>query len=85
MKYKVDKKMHSVTSSAGCSPIWMKPSQDERAQVATCVTPEALLKAYHQAMAQGRPPKAAVVVSPTYFGSCSDIQGDAPSHPYGFL
>jgi len=61
----------------------MSPTQDEQAQLATCVTPEALLDAYQRAVARGTPPKAAVVVSPTYFGSCSDVRGHAlhPSEP----
>lgn len=58
---------------AKCTPIYVGPE--------TChdlghnVTPEALESGFREALDRGLTPKAALVVSPTYFGVTSDISG----------
>ena len=60
---------------ADARPIWVAPHQDRRLDVSQGVSPEALEEGFRRAHAQGLAPKAALIVSPTYFGACSDVSG----------
>ena len=60
---------------AGCHPVWVDPVVDARLGVAHGVTPEGLQRGIAAAAAAGRRVGAALIVSPTYFGACSDIAG----------
>ena len=61
---------------AGCSPVWIMPQYDDELELAQGVTVAALEDAFERAQQQGLVPKAVLVVSPTYFGACSDIYGE---------
>ena len=65
---------------AGCHPVWVDPVVDPRLGVAHGVTPEGLQQGITAAIAAGRRVGAALVVSPTYFGACSDIAGACCKH-----
>ena len=60
---------------AGCHPVWVDPVVDARLGVAHGVTPQGLQRGIAAAAAAGLRVGAALVVSPTYFGACSDITG----------
>lgn len=60
---------------AGCTPVWAQPSLDPDLGVAHALTPRALEAAFRQAAARGLRVRAALVVSPTYFGVLSDVAG----------
>lgn len=60
---------------AGCHPVWVDPVVDPCLGVAHGVTPEALAEGFRTAAMRGRRAAAALVVSPTYFGVCSDLAG----------
>lgn len=65
----------SKRSHAGCNPIWIPPQYDSSCQVATCLDPVVLQGRLKELHASGNFPKAAIAVSPTYYGTCSDIRG----------
>lgn len=60
---------------AGSRPEWVQPRVLPGWDVAADVTPAALEAAFARAAHAGRPAEAALVVSPTYFGTTSDIPG----------
>jgi arginine decarboxylase len=60
---------------AGCRPVYVQPRQNTVFQTADEVTPDALQQTFDMAQQQGITVKAAFIVSPTYFGVCSDIAG----------
>ncbi len=60
---------------AGCHPVWVDPVLDARLGVAHGVTPDALEQGFEAAAAAGLRASAALLVSPTYFGACSDVAG----------
>lgn len=60
---------------AGCRPQWVQPRVLTGWDIATDVTPVALEAAFARAAYAGRPAKAALVVSPSYFGTTSDVPG----------
>ena len=60
---------------AGCTPVYMQPCYDQQLGIAHHVTPAALQAAFQLAQRRGLRVGAALVVSPTYFGVLSDIQG----------
>ncbi len=64
---------------AGCSPVWIAPQYEAELELAQGVSAAALEDAFHRAEQQGLTPKAALVVSPTYYGACSDIVGERGS------
>lgn len=57
----------------GCTPVYVAPEFEHG--MAHNVTPEALERGFKEAHKLGLNPKAALVVSPTYFGIMSDITG----------
>ncbi|KAK9812987.1 hypothetical protein WJX72_006835 [[Myrmecia] bisecta] len=59
---------------AGCKPWYVQPEFDAELGIAHGVTPAALRAAFLRIPPASRP-TAAIVVSPTYFGVCSDIAG----------
>ena len=64
--------------TSGCKPVWVLPEIDRGSNVAVGVTVAALKSGFHKARLLGIAPKAVVVVSPTYFGTCSDVSGETP-------
>ena len=64
--------------TSGCKPLWILPEIDRGSNVAVGVTVAALRSGFHKARLRGLAPKAVVVVSPSYFGSCSDVSGETP-------
>lgn len=61
--------------SAGCDTWYVQPQCDPDLGIAHGVAPEALQQSIEAACQAGKPLKAVLVVSPTYFGVCSDIPG----------
>ena len=63
---------HNAVALAGCTPVYISPycSND----MAHHVEPEALEEGFKEAIKRGLTPRAALVVSPTYFGVRSDIE-----------
>jgi len=55
---------------SGGKPHWVAPAYDEQKGMAHAVEPERL----RQALAEAPNAKAAFVVSPTYYGSCADVE-----------
>jgi hypothetical protein len=66
----------------GCRPEWVQPRVLPGWDIAVDVTPAALEAAFASAADAGTPAKAALIVSPTYFGTTSDIPGTALLPPY---
>ncbi|KAL3155894.1 hypothetical protein ABBQ32_012894 [Trebouxia sp. C0010 RCD-2024] len=60
---------------AGCDTVYVQPECDAQLGIAHGVCPEALQQALEAAVAAGKQVKAVLVVSPTYFGAISDVQG----------
>src|SRR5512132_1973784 len=60
---------------SGGLPTFVAPEYDDELGMAHGVRPEALDEALAQAAAQGPPPQAAFVVSPTYYGMAADVAG----------
>lgn len=60
---------------SGCRPQWVQPRMMPGWDFAWDVTPATLEAAFASAAGAGRPAKAALVVSPTYFGTVSNIPG----------
>lgn len=58
---------------ADVQPLWLTPESDPMSDVAHGISPQELESKLLHAQAQGRAPKAALIVSPTYFGACSNI------------
>jgi arginine/lysine/ornithine decarboxylase len=70
--------------SAGLAPSFVLPSIDARNGIAHGVSPGALDAALAAAERDGRPAAAVYVVSPSYFGSVSDVAGLARvAHSHG--
>lgn len=63
----------NAAALAGCAPVWAPPAR--RHGLAHHVTPAALEAAFAGAELRGLRPRAALVVSPTYFGIISDVAG----------
>eukprot|EP00890_Picochlorum_soloecismus_P003156 jgi/Picsp_1/3841/NSC_01353-R1_arginine decarboxylase len=63
---------HNAVALAGCTPLYVSPycSND----MAHHVEPEALEEGFKEAIRRGLTPRAALIVSPTYFGVRSDIE-----------
>ena len=61
---------------AGCIPCWMSPEYSVEAQVALGISPAILGSTFERLKAESIIPKAAIVVSPSYFGSWADIKGE---------
>lgn len=69
---------------AGLTPSFVQPSIDEGHAMAHGVSPARLDEALRVAAADGRPAAAVYVVSPSYFGSVSDVRGLADvAHAHG--
>ncbi|DBB03667.1 TPA: hypothetical protein ACH3X3_010994 [Trebouxia sp. C0006] len=62
---------------AGCDTWYVQPHCDEQLGVAHGVHPSSLQQALDAARSAGKCVTAVLVVSPTYFGVCSDISGTA--------
>lgn len=75
-----------MSFGVGCRPEWVQPRVLPGWDIAVDVTPAALKAAFAQAADAGTPAKAALIVSPTYFGTTSDIPGAVllPLCPRGF-
>lgn len=58
---------------AKCTPIYVRPETQH--DLGHHLTPAALESGFQEALVRGLTPKAALVVSPTYFGVVSDIRG----------
>ena len=69
---------------AGCDTWYVQPHYDVTLGIPHGVSPDALQLAISSAQEAGKRVKAALVVSPTYFGACSDITGD-PAFQRDFL
>lgn len=63
------------TPAAGCQPMWMPGAWNNTFGIVESVSAASLEAAFQQAIKQGMRPSAALVVSPTYYGTCSNIQG----------
>ncbi|QBE49814.1 aminotransferase class I/II-fold pyridoxal phosphate-dependent enzyme [Leucobacter triazinivorans] len=61
--------------AAGLIPDFVFPSVDERHGMAHGVSPAALDEALTRAEREGRPAAAVYIISPSYFGSVSDVRG----------
>jgi arginine decarboxylase len=57
---------------AKCVPVYVRP--ETQYDLGHHLTPEALERGFQEALVRGLTPKAALVVSPTYFGVVSDIR-----------
>ncbi len=69
---------------AGITPSYVFPAVDHVNGMAHGVTPEALDRALTEAAADGRPASAVYVISPSYFGSVSDVRGlSEVAHAHG--
>jgi hypothetical protein len=62
---------------AGCDTWYVQPHCDEQLGVAHGVHPSSVQQALDAACSAGKRVTAVLVVSPTYFGVCSDISGSA--------
>jgi arginine decarboxylase len=60
---------------SGGLPAFVAPEYDEELGMAHGVTPAALSAALDDAAREGPPPRAAFVVSPTYYGMAADVSG----------
>lgn len=60
---------------SGCDTAYVQPKCDTRLGIAHGVCPDTLQQALEAAIAAGKQIKAVLVVSPTYFGAISDIEG----------
>jgi len=60
---------------SGGLPTFVAPEYDEELGMAHGVRPEALADALALAAAEDPPPRAAFVVSPTYYGMAADVEG----------
>jgi len=63
---------HNAIALAGCTPVYISPYCSNG--MAHHVQPEALEEGFMEAIRRGLTPRAALVVSPTYFGVRSDIE-----------
>ena len=69
---------------AGITPSYVFPTVDDANGMAHGVSPEALDRALAEAAADGRPAAAVYVISPSYFGSVSDVRGlSEVAHAHG--
>ena len=69
---------------AGITPSYVFPAVDDANGMAHGVSPVALDRALSEAAAEGRPAAAVYVISPSYFGSVSDVRGLADvAHAHG--
>lgn len=69
---------------SGLIPSFVQPSVDHVHGMAHGVSPESLETALREAEEQGRPAAAVYVISPSYFGSVSDVRGLADvAHAHG--
>ena len=59
----------------GALPVWIQPECDSALGIAVSTTAEALEAAFAEAASRQLKVGAVLVVSPTYFGTCSDIAG----------
>ena len=59
----------------GALPVWIQPECDSALGIAVSTTAEALEAAFAEAAIRQLKVGAVLVVSPTYFGTCSDIAG----------
>jgi arginine decarboxylase len=72
----------NAAALAGCTPFYAAPVENHG--IAHHVTPESLEEALSIAKRAGRRPRAALIVSPTYFGVVSDITHlSSICHKYG--
>jgi arginine decarboxylase len=60
---------------SGGLPAFVAPEYDDELGMAHGVTPQALADALAEAAREGPPPRAAFVVSPTYYGMAADVAG----------
>lgn len=63
----------------GCTPVWLRPEYNPEAQLALGIAPASLQAAFDRLAAHNIAPKAVLAVSPSYFGSCSDVKGWMPT------
>ncbi len=59
----------------GCKPIWVSGEYNEAFGLVESVSANSLRAAFHQVKSRGMRAAAALIVSPTYYGSCSGISG----------
>ena len=67
--------------------MWIRPECDSTLGIAVSITVQALEAAFAEAASRQLKVGAVLVVSPTYFGTCSDIAGDhaCSSSPFTVL
>lgn len=63
---------HNAVALCGCTPVYVTPYCEYG--LAHHVEPKELERGFREALAKGVTPRAAIVVSPTYYGILSDIQ-----------
>lgn len=69
---------------AGTTPYFLLPNLDLTRGINHGLTPAALDAGFEKALADGRKPCAAYIISPSYFGAVSDVAGLADvAHRYG--
>ncbi|MBK0418948.1 amino acid decarboxylase [Leucobacter sp. CSA1] len=69
---------------AGLTPSFVLPTVDEHHGMAHGVSPAALDEALTRAEREGRPASAVYIISPSYFGSVSDVRGlSEVAHAHG--
>ena len=61
--------------NAGAVPHWIFPETDTSCGIAVSLSVAALEEALENSRKSGVKPKAVIVVSPTYYGTCSDVEG----------
>ena len=74
---KCSKSLTACELGAGCDTWYVQPHCDEQLGVALGVHPSSVQQAVDAAGSAGKCVTAVLVVSPTYFGACSDISGTA--------
>ena len=61
---------------AGATPEWIKPECNSSLGIAVSLMVQALETAFAEVASKGMSVGAVLIVSPTYFGTCSDIAGE---------
>ena len=65
--------------------MWMRPECDSAVGIAVCLSVQALQAAFAEAASMQLRVGAVLVVSPSYYGTCSNIAGPCLSWPSTML
>ena len=59
----------------GATPVWMRPECDSAVGIAVSLSVQALQAAFAEAASMQLRVGAVLIVSPSYYGTCSNIAG----------